>query len=179
LLEGKTVNLRIVEKEDLSLVAEWLNNPDFFGEYDILMQVSKSDLQKSHEDISSEGRWFWFFIEKKDGSKVGEVGHKLRDKAQEIGYSVLPNERKKGYCSEAVVIMVDYLFLSKDVVRIQAHTDLRNLDSQRVLEKTGFKREGTIRKSNFIRGEWRDTYLYSILREEWKQPKILTKTEKK
>jgi RimJ/RimL family protein N-acetyltransferase len=175
LLEGKNVNLRIIEKEDLSLVAGWLNNLDFFGEYDIVMQVSKSDLQKSHENTSSEGRWFWFLIEKKDGSKVGEIGHKLVDKAQEIGYAMLPNERKKGYCSEAVMIMVDYLFLSKDIVRIQAHTDLRNVDSQRVLEKTGFKKEGTIRKSNFIRGEWRDTYLYSILREEWKEPKILTK----
>jgi RimJ/RimL family protein N-acetyltransferase len=27
-----------------------------------------------------------------------------------------------------------------------------------------------------MRGEWRDAYLYSILREEWKEPKILTKT---
>jgi len=39
-----------------------------------------------------------------------------------------------------------------------------------------FKKEGTVRKSFFMRGEWRDAYLYSILREEWKEPKILTKT---
>jgi len=30
----------------------------------------------------------------------------------------------------------------------------------------------------FMRGEWRDAYLYSVLREEWKEPKILTKTPK-
>ncbi len=29
------------------------------------------------------------------------------------------------------------------------------------------------------RGELRDGCLYSILREEWKEPKILTRTEKK
>jgi len=45
------------------------------------------------------------------------------------------------------------------------------------LEKTGFTREGTIRRS--ARGARRDGYLYSILREEWKEPKILTRTEKK
>lgn len=33
LLEGKIVNLRIIEKEDLQMVAEWLNNLDFFGEH--------------------------------------------------------------------------------------------------------------------------------------------------
>jgi RimJ/RimL family protein N-acetyltransferase len=46
-----------------------------------------------------------------------------------------------------------------------------------VLEKAGFTIEGTIRKS--ARGARRDAYLYSILREEWKEPKILTRTEKK
>jgi RimJ/RimL family protein N-acetyltransferase len=33
-----------------------------------------------------------------------------------------------------------------------------------------------MRKRSFIRGEWTDITLYSILREEWKKPKILTKT---
>jgi len=75
-----------------------------------------------------------------------------------------------------VKIMIDYLFLSKDIVRVQAHADVRNVASQKVLEKAGFRREGIIRKFKFIRGEWRDAYLYSILREEWKEPKILTKT---
>jgi RimJ/RimL family protein N-acetyltransferase len=42
-----------------------------------------------------------------------------------------------GYCSEAVKIMGDYLFLSKNIVRIQAHSDARNLASERVLEKAG------------------------------------------
>ena len=32
-LEGKNVNLRVVEKEDLPLVAEWENNIGFIGEY--------------------------------------------------------------------------------------------------------------------------------------------------
>jgi ribosomal-protein-alanine N-acetyltransferase len=94
----------------------------------------------------------------------------------EIGYIVVPNERKKGYGSEAVKIIVDYLFLSKDLVRVQAITGVDNFASHRVLEKAGFTKEGIIRKSAFIRGEWKDGCLYSILREEWKEPKILTKT---
>jgi RimJ/RimL family protein N-acetyltransferase len=47
------------------------------------------------------------------------------------------------------------------------------------LEKAGFRIEGTIRKSSFVRGVWTYSHLYSILREEWKEPKILTRTEKK
>jgi ribosomal-protein-alanine N-acetyltransferase len=53
---------------------------------------------------------------------------------------------------------------------------VRNEGSQKVLGKAGFKKEGVVRKSLFARGEWRDFYLYSILREEWKEPKTLTKS---
>lgn len=62
-------------------------------------------------------------------------------------------------------------------MRIQAQTNPRNIQSQKVLEKAGFKKEDLIRKSAFIRGEWRDVILYSILREKWKEPQILTKTK--
>jgi RimJ/RimL family protein N-acetyltransferase len=86
---------------------------------------------------------------------------------------MLPSERGRGYCSEAVSIMLDYLFLSMDTMRIQATTDVRNLASQKVLEKAGFKKEGTLRKTWFVRGVWTDDYLYSIIREEWKEPRIL------
>ena len=66
--------------------------------------------------------------------------------------------------------------MSKDIIRIQATSHLENVASQKILEKTGFQREGRIRKGMFAWGDWTDLYLYSILREEWKEPKILTKT---
>jgi RimJ/RimL family protein N-acetyltransferase len=181
LLEGKNVNLRVVEKEDLSLFAEWVNKPEFVGEYNPLRQLSRTDVERGYEKSSLEQGEF--IIEKKDGSKIGYIWHfssvHPAAKLLEIGYFVVPSERGKGHCSEAAKIMVDYLFLSSDIVRIQAHTDLRNVASQKVLEKVGFRKEGIIRKSIFNRGEWRDAYVYSILREEWKEPKILTRTEKK
>jgi RimJ/RimL family protein N-acetyltransferase len=45
----------------------------------------------------------------------------------------------------------------------------------KVLAGVGFTKEGTMRKSGHSRGMYRDEHLYSILREEWKEPKILTK----
>jgi len=92
-----------------------------------------------------------------------------------IGYYVVPSERRKGFGTEAVRMMVDYLFLAKNIVRIQAETHPRNVASHRILANAGFTKEGTIRKSFFSRGVWRDTVLFSILRDEWKQPQILTK----
>jgi RimJ/RimL family protein N-acetyltransferase len=174
LLEGKSVNLTVVEKEDLPLLADWSNNPEFLGEYIWLPQLSRTEWEKRYDSLPPDAEWF--FIEKKDGTKIGTMFHWAVGNLLEIGYVLVSSERGKGYCTEAVRIVLNYLFLSKDIIGVQAHTDAKNVVSQRVLEKTGFKKEGTVRKSVFARGEWRDRCLYSILRMEWKEPTILTKT---
>jgi ribosomal-protein-alanine N-acetyltransferase len=175
LLEGKTVNLRIMEKEDLSLFVEWWSDPAFWGEYlPFPEQLSKANVEKL---LATPG-FNVFFIQNKDGEKIGNVtfynsyigGNRLL----EIGYAIIPSERGKGYCTEATQLMVDYLFLSMDISSIIASPSIKNTGSQRVLEKAGFTKEGTIR--NPARGARRDSYLYSLLREEWKEPKILTRT---
>jgi len=180
LLEGKNVNLRVVEKEDLLVIEGWVNSPEFFGEYFSPRQMSRAELEKMFESNPLEAKLF--IIEKKDGTKIGQIGHfnmvSPYAKMLEIGYAVVPGERRKGYCTEAAQLMVDYLFLSKDIARIQATTHVRNEVSQKVLQKVGFRREGTLRKAIQVRGESTDLAIFSILREEWKEPKILTKTLK-
>ncbi|UCG45290.1 MAG: GNAT family N-acetyltransferase [Candidatus Bathyarchaeota archaeon] len=170
MLEGKNVNLRVMEKEDLPLVTKWANDPEFAGEFEPLEQVTREEVEKWHSNLDSEEKWF--MIEKKDGKKIGHIFHSPKGPHYLIGYRLLPSERSKGYCTEAVKILVDYLFRVKRIVRIQAETNPRNIASQRVLEKAGFKKEGVIRKSIFIRGKWEDGVLYSILREEWDATKV-------
>jgi len=171
LLEGKNVNLKIMEKEDLPVLLEWENNLEFMGQFEPFRQETKADLERYYDDLKDAQ---WFFIEKKDATRIGYVAHFLAAGEIELGYFVVPSERNKGHVSEAIMIIVDYLFLSKDVVRIQAKADPENVASWKSLEKAGFTREGVLRETFYCRGEWRDDCMYSILREEWKEPKILT-----
>ena len=176
-LEGRLLNLRIGEKEDLQVFANWINDLEFLGEYDPVIQQSKAEVEKRLDSQQQDDREF--IIEKKDGTKIGFITHFTFGRQLEIGFALIPSERKKGYCIEAVNIMVDYLFLAKNSVRIQAATNVDNGPCQRVLEKAGFQKEGRLRKSYFVRGEWKDLFMYSILREEWKKPRILGGKEQK
>lgn len=152
MLEGKLVNLRVVEKEDLPLLIGWFNNLEFGGRYNPLdAQQSRPEIEKKYDTLGSEEKWF--FIEKKDGNKIGFIGTHVFAGMLEIGYALIPAERRHGYCTEAVKIMVDYLFMSKNIVRIQAATNYENKVSQKVLENAGFQREGTERKGIFCLGE--------------------------
>ncbi len=161
----------MIEKQDLSTLLTWDNDPEFRGEFENPKQETMADLERLYDNIGDSQ---WFFIEKKDGGKVGFIAHFLSAGETEIGYNIVPNERRKGYISEAIQIMVDYLFLSKNIVRIQAKADTENVASWRALEKNGFSKEGILRKTCYCRGVWRDDCMYSILREEWKEPKILS-----
>ncbi|UCG44823.1 MAG: GNAT family N-acetyltransferase, partial [Candidatus Bathyarchaeota archaeon] len=79
-----------------------------------------------------------------------------------------------GYGTEAIQLMIDYLFLLKDAPRVTINTDARNSASIRAAEKAGFKKEGIIRKGGFTWGQYADACILGILREDWKEPKILS-----
>ena len=151
MLEGKTVNLRVVEKEDLPLLLEWRNSLEFERGYNpVATQQSKTEFEKKHDSLSPDETWF--LIEKKDGSKIGHIGTHLFGGMLEIGYAIAPEERGHGYATEAVEIIVDYLFLSRNIVRIGSATHVQNIASQKVLENAGFTREGKERKGIFVWG---------------------------
>ena len=170
------MNLKLVEKEEIPQLLELQNRPEFHGQFLSPWQRTRAEAEKDYDEWKGTKR---FFIQRKDGTRVGAITcwEVVPDASirfgLELGYAVLPSERGKGYCTEAVNLLLDYSFLTLPVVRIQARTDVRNKASQRVLEKTGFTKEGTIRKGYFARGEHVDSFIFSILKDEWKTPRVL------
>ncbi|NWF86615.1 GNAT family N-acetyltransferase [Candidatus Bathyarchaeota archaeon] len=171
MLVGKRVNLKVAEKEDVPLLAQWLNDVNFSGDYQHFPdQITKAMLEKRIvEHRLYQNEWVDFIIEKKDGNKIGWAAHYLSAPNFgwiEIGYAIAPNERNKGYATETIQILVDYLFLTRDIVRIQAVIDSANIASRRTLEKARFKKEGTLRKALWnAKGKWTDGDFYGILRD--------------
>ena len=167
MLKGEKINLKLIEKDELEILHKWENDSSFIGEYEPVMQSTRDQIEKQYEERGENG---WFFIVSKDERNIGVIIHMGKSGYQIIGYYLDPNERGKGYGTEAVRMMVDYLFLGKNIVRIQAETHPDNVASHRVLLKNGFKKEGVIRQSFFSRGVFRDTVLFSVLRDEWSGP---------
>jgi RimJ/RimL family protein N-acetyltransferase len=102
-LEGPNVNLRIMEQRDLPLLASWINTSEFGGEWEPLEQCSVVELEKRFGNLRAEERWF--LIQKKDGSEIGNILHFPTQSCLETGFRIVPNERNKGYCTEAVKLM--------------------------------------------------------------------------
>jgi RimJ/RimL family protein N-acetyltransferase len=72
-----------------------------------------------------------------------------------------------GYATEAAQALLGVAFSDLNLHRVWATCDVRNRASWRVMEKLGMRREAHFKKDIFQKGEWRDSYLYAILADEW------------
>jgi ribosomal-protein-alanine N-acetyltransferase len=86
----------------------------------------------------------------------------------EMGWSLAPWLWGQGLATEAAQAVLDSAFTSRpEIVRVRAMADVRNVPSQRVMEKIGMRHEGTLRKNRTTRGELIDEMWFGVLREEW------------
>ena len=86
-----------------------------------------------------------------------------------LGYCLDDAAWGRGYATEAARALLEWAFDTLDMNRVQAETDTRNLASARVLEKLGFVREGTLREDCVVNGEVSDSWVYGLIRREWRR----------
>ena len=112
----------------------------------------------------------WVITLKGEDDLIGEIGfyeYKKKHRRAEIGYKLLRSHWREGYMTEALVGMLEYMYGTLDLNRVQALVDPRNEASLRLIEKQGFQRDGLLRSYEYERGAYVDLYMLSLLREEW------------
>lgn len=172
MLVGETVTLRHLKGSDIDELAPKWNNMKSSGEYLPTAMRSPHRLRKQFEEdgFSSETSELLAIIIP-GGTVAGVVSHFQSTKLfseRELGYRIFDVEnRNRGYTTEAIGLLVEYLFSSFEFNRLRAQTDARNAASGRVVGKHGFSKEGTIREAMFVRGHYVDVNVYGLLRREW------------
>ncbi len=84
----------------------------------------------------------------------------------QIGWIALPQHQGKGLMTEALNAVVDLVFDSLMAHRIVAEIVGGNEASVGLAERVGFRKEDHFVRSGFLKGEWRDEIVYSMLRDE-------------
>ncbi|HXX20747.1 MAG TPA: GNAT family protein [Candidatus Acidoferrum sp.] len=101
---------------------------------------------------------------------IGGIDLRVKDeknRAANIGYVLARAHWGQGYMVEAGRAVLDAAFRHVGLHRVWATCDSRNSASYRVMEKLGMRREAHFRKDVMEKGEWRDSYLYAILADDW------------
>lgn len=87
----------------------------------------------------------WVMIERSSATVVGDIGFRGPPDdagAIELGYSVVPGCRGRGYATEAAATLVGWAMTQPDVRLIVAGCHPDNVPSVRTLERVGFRRTG-------------------------------------
>jgi RimJ/RimL family protein N-acetyltransferase len=113
-----------------------------------------------HPDVP--GTWFQVAIELSEvGEQIGDCGlHTLGDRPgqAEIGFTLAREHQGKGYATEAVNCLLDYVFGGLGKHRVIADTDARNTPAACLLERVGMRREGHFVENIWFKGGWGDEY---------------------
>ena len=172
MIRNSRVTLRHIAETDLPLLAKVWADPVARGEFNPTKIASPHSIRKRFLDngFASEDNEMFLVCDESD-AVIGDVGHfqaKRYSTSREIGWSIHdPAKRNRGYATEAVTALVDYLFRSYPINRVECCTSTENLASIRMAQKCGFVREGVLRGLVFVAGVHVDDMVLSLLRAHW------------
>jgi RimJ/RimL family protein N-acetyltransferase len=171
MLQGRQISLRPVRSADLDLFYEAHVRIANRGAFFPLGVMSEPTFRREFEE-----KGFW---QREEGTLLivtpGDemAGHIEFFKpvgywdAFELSYQLYAERfHGHGYTTEAVQLMVDYLFATKKQNRIQLVIVPDNAASRRVAEKCGFVLEGTARGAFYNNGQPNDVLIYSLVRSD-------------
>jgi len=109
-----------------------------------------------------------------DNELVGVIGLHYLDlvnKCMSIGYYLAQHFQKKGIMTVCTKVLIKYVFEEFDINRVEIQMSTRNPKSRAIPERLGFTQEGVLRSNERLRGEFSDSYVYSLLRDEYEAVK--------
>ncbi|MEV0317336.1 GNAT family protein [Streptomyces sp. NPDC050658] len=175
MLTGNTVGLRARHDEDIPVLRTEL--------YDDVVNGSRAEGgpwrpitpgskdPRLFVDDTNQGSVPFSVVELDGGTLVGTAtlwGIDNHNRTAHIGLGLLPSARGKGYGTDVVAVLCHYGFVVRGLQRLQIETLADNHGMLRSAERNGFVREGVLRSSAWVLGEFMDEVLLGLLAEEWK-----------
>ena len=142
-------------------VARWLGKTPFpYHPKDAAEFIARAE-RRFH---SGESLPLWI-VDRSRSAVVGGVGlHEFdwEDRKVEVGYWLSRSSWGKGFATEALRQVLPVAFFDLGLERVFAGTFQGNHRSQHVLQKCGFRFEGTLHRSHFRLGAWYDARMFAL-----------------
>jgi [ribosomal protein S5]-alanine N-acetyltransferase len=173
-LVGRKVTLRWMTRDDAGALYEIFSDPEVVRYWSTEPMQRKADAVGLLKDIREEhaaGRLHeWGLTTHEQDRVIGTCTLFLLDRSNrraEIGFALGRQWWGRGLMRDGLVTLLDFAFGELGLRRIEADVDPRNRLSAELLERLGFKREGTMRERWNVGGELQDAAIYGLLAREY------------
>ena len=175
-LETERLVLRALTPDDAAAIFAYASDPEVaryvLWEAHRSVEDAKAFVDLTMSRYGSGDAPDWGIVYKGDGRLVGTSGfvawEREHDRA-EVGCVLHRGYWGMGLAAEALRAMISFGFARMGLNRIEARCIAENEASARIIEKAGMSYEGTLRQRELLKGEYRDTKLYAILKDEYRR----------
>ncbi len=172
--QGTHIRLRAIEPEDWEIFSQWDLDTETAREcYFIPFPKSHEAARKWATEQSlarPKGDVFNFVIETLEGEFAGTINtHHCdpRNGTFSYGLAIRREQRRKGYASEAIRLLLRYFFQELRYQKVTVEIYDFNEASIKLHEKLGFVHEGHLRQMVFTNGQYHDEFVLGMTREEF------------
>ncbi|MBY8878272.1 GNAT family N-acetyltransferase [Actinacidiphila acidipaludis] len=175
MLKGSKVGFRARHEDDIPVLRAEL--------YDDVVNASRAEAgpwrpiapgskdPRLVTDDKEQGSVPFSVVELAGGTLVGTAtlwDIDTHNRSAHIGLGLRPSARGKGYGTDVVAVLCHYGFVVRGLHRLQIETLSDNAAMLRSAERNGFVREGVLRSSAWVMGEFLDEVLLGLLARDWK-----------
>lgn len=178
-MEGEKVRLVPYSREHIPDIYSIVNDEQvmyyFSGGY-ISKSIEKIEQEYQEEYLTDDTKQIWIISAKTihKSMNVGKIWLQrinFTHRSAEFGIQINKSNWGKGYGTEAMELLIRYVFDTLAFKRLYCSVLEYNKPAINLYKKLGFKYEGKYRAGAYIGGRYCDMYLYSILRYEWVKKK--------
>jgi len=148
--------------DEVTLYMRWQTHKD--------VEESRTIMQGFVDSYKDDNSYHWGIC-LNDGELIGSIGAFVTemDYSANVGYCIGRKWWGKGYVSEALSALIDYMFINTDIERLEAYHAAKNAASGKVMLNAGMEHEGFARHKFKSREGFQDSDLYGIIREMWEE----------
>ena len=176
MIEGKLVNLRSPEMDDLERNTRWVNDREVTRFLSMRYEISRAAEEAWLRDRIAKPMSYeapFFAIETKEGVHIGNTNLfdvMPEDRRCELGIMIGDKSYwSKGYGTDALRTLVGFAFDEMNLNRVQLFVFDFNERAQAAYRKAGFVEEGRRRQALYTEGAYHDIVVMAILRDEWQR----------
>lgn len=170
MIEGKKVNLRALEKDDIKKAIKWINDPEVIRYLSMVFPISMAEEEKWFDDYLKSKDDKIFAIDTKDGKYTGNIGlHKMDWINRKVMLGIMIGEKEywnKGYGTDALKTTVKFAFEELNMHKVYLSVMDLNERAVRTYEKCGFVKEGISRDDFYKNGKYHSMIWMSVLNEK-------------
>ena len=161
--------IRPMNAHDVTALKDWMPDSSIYTYWGKGPSKSEKNPELLFEKSEKPTKTFHLGIEEISSKKViGDLYVYLieNDRMASVAIRISADCHGKGYGTEALKAITKFCFENTQLQRLWTEVDIRNIPSQKMLEKCGYTKEGHIRQGKMV-NTWCDYYIYGILASDY------------